>query len=285
MRFVVKAPRVQVSLCDRLGGRVAVVKAATYLCAKASKDARIRRFFDLVLQPNGNLYMDQLQAAVAGLLLKAFSGKEGQAAAAADLFHLLCAHTVDDSHCDALIEHLEEALAEQSLPPTLIGEAVAVADSARETVLRSSTTQRQRLLTAKYLAGGEAASASLDRKIRVDNEEAGMNAKFNAKVNAQAARRNAKARAKGSGRSAPGGCGCGRGGRGGGGGGGAGSSSSGWAWARTDTFDVPVASPGGTSFATTLDLDRTHASTGSGLIGGSTALVLSGGGDLPLSRT
>lgn len=117
------------TLYERIGGEPAVNAAVELFYRKVLNDHRINRFFD-------NADMDRQIAKQKAFFTMAFGGPNqytGQ-----DMRHGH-AHLVklglNESHFDAVMELLGETLTELNVPSDLIGEAAAIAESARNDVL------------------------------------------------------------------------------------------------------------------------------------------------------
>lgn len=119
----------QKSLFERIGGDAAVNAAVDIFYRKVLADARINKFFETV-------DMERQAAKQKAFLTMAlggphnYSGKDMRAAHAP-----LVAKGLNDSHFDAVMEHLGATLTELGVPDDLIGEAAAIAESTRKDVL------------------------------------------------------------------------------------------------------------------------------------------------------
>ncbi len=117
------------SLYERIGGEAAVNAAVELFYKKVQDDYRINRFFE-------NVDMSKQIAKQKAFFTLAFggpsdySGKDMRAAHAA-----LVKKGLDDSHFDAVMEHLGASLKELNVPDDLIAEAAAIAESTRDDVL------------------------------------------------------------------------------------------------------------------------------------------------------
>ena len=117
------------SLYDRIGGEAAVNAAVDIFYRKVLADDRIKRFFD-------DVDMDRQAAKQKAFLTMVMGGpndytgkdmREGHA-------HLV-KRGLNDSHFDAVMENLGATLQELNVPPELIAEAAAIAESTRNDVL------------------------------------------------------------------------------------------------------------------------------------------------------
>jgi hemoglobin len=122
-------PTMSKSLYERIGGEAAVNAAVDVFYRKVLKDYRINRFFD-------NSDMDKQIAKQRAFFTMAFggpntyTGKDMRAAHAP-----LVKMGLNESHFDAVMEHLGATLTELNVPPDLIAEAAAIAESVRNDVL------------------------------------------------------------------------------------------------------------------------------------------------------
>lgn len=118
------------SLYEQLGGEAAVNAAVDIFYRKVLSDHRINRFFD-------NTDIEKQAAKQKSFLTMAFGGPNNyngtdmrQAHA-----HLVKKLGLDDSHFDAVMEHLGATLQELNVPGNLIAQAAAIAESTRNDVL------------------------------------------------------------------------------------------------------------------------------------------------------
>src|SRR6476659_4194490 len=117
------------SLYEQIGGEAAVNAAVDVFYRKVLVDDRISRFFD-------DVDMDRQIAKQKSFLTMAFggpvaySGKDMRAAHAR-----LVAMGLNDSHFDAVVELLGQSLTELNVPPALIQQVAAIAESTRADVL------------------------------------------------------------------------------------------------------------------------------------------------------
>jgi hemoglobin len=117
------------TLYERIGGEAAVNAAVDIFYRKVLGDYRINRFFD-------HTDMDQQIAKQKAFFTMAFGGPNNYTGKDMRSAH---AHLVkmglDDSHFDAVMEHLGATMTELNVPPELIAEAAAIAEGARKDVL------------------------------------------------------------------------------------------------------------------------------------------------------
>ena len=118
------------TLYEQLGGEAAVNAAVDIFYRKVLEDYRINRFFD-------NKDMEKQIAKQKSFLTMAFggpnnySGRDMREAHA----HMVKKLGLDDSHFDAVMEHLGATLQELNVPQDLIAQAAAIAESTRDDVL------------------------------------------------------------------------------------------------------------------------------------------------------
>lgn len=117
------------SLYERIGGEPAVNAAVDIFYRKVLSDHRINRFFD-------NADMDQQIAKQKAFFTMAFGGPNNYTGKDMRNAH---AHLVkmglNESHFDAVMEHLGATLVELNVPQDLIAEAAGIALGARGDVL------------------------------------------------------------------------------------------------------------------------------------------------------
>lgn len=117
------------TLYERIGGESAVNAAVELFYRKVLNDYRINRFF-------GKTDMDKQIAKQKAFFTMAFGGPNNYTGQDMRNAH---AHLVkmglDNSHFDAVMEHLGATLVELNVPADLIAEAAAIAESARKDVL------------------------------------------------------------------------------------------------------------------------------------------------------
>jgi len=118
------------SLYQQLGGEAAVNAAVDVFYRKVLSDHRINRFFD-------HTDIEKQAAKQKAFLTMAFGGPNHYSGTDMRQAH---AHLVknlglDDSHFDAVMEHLGATLQELNVPAELIAQAAAIAESTRNDVL------------------------------------------------------------------------------------------------------------------------------------------------------
>lgn len=118
------------SLYEQLGGEAAVNAAVEIFYRKVLADHRINRFFD-------KSDMDKQIAKQKSFLTMAFGGPNNYTGVdmRAAHAHLVSKLGLDDSHFDAVMEHLGATLQELNVPGELIAQAAAIAESTRNDVL------------------------------------------------------------------------------------------------------------------------------------------------------
>lgn len=117
------------SLYDQLGGEAAVNAAVDIFYRRVLNDYRINRFFD-------NVDMEEQAAKQKAFLTMAFGGPNNYTGADMRQAHArLVKKGLDDSHFDAVMEHLSGTLEELNVPQELIDQVAAIAESTREDVL------------------------------------------------------------------------------------------------------------------------------------------------------
>ncbi|MBS4052658.1 group I truncated hemoglobin [Methylomonas rivi] len=118
------------SLYEQLGGEAAVNAAVDIFYRKVLGDHRINRFFE-------NTDIEKQAAKQKSFLTMAFGGPNNYNGA--DMrqahAHLVQKLGLDDSHFDAVMEHLTGTLVELSVPQNLIDQVAAIAESTRADVL------------------------------------------------------------------------------------------------------------------------------------------------------
>lgn len=118
------------SLYEQLGGEAAVNAAVDIFYRKVLSDHRINRFFD-------NTDIEKQAAKQKSFLTMAFGGPNNYNGA--DMrqahAHLVKKLGLNDSHFDAVMEHLTSTLVELSVPQNLIDQVAAIAESTRNDVL------------------------------------------------------------------------------------------------------------------------------------------------------
>jgi hemoglobin len=117
------------SLFDQLGGEAAVNAAVDIFYRRVLADHRINRFFD-------NVDMEQQAAKQKAFLTMAFGGPNNYTGTDMRNAHAkLVKIGLDDSHFDAVMEHLSGTLQELNVDQALIDQVAAIAESTREDVL------------------------------------------------------------------------------------------------------------------------------------------------------
>jgi len=117
------------SLFEQIGGEAAVNTAVDIFYRKVLADYRINRFFD-------NVDMEQQAAKQKAFLTMAFGGPNSYTGADMRNAHArLVKMGLDDSHFDAVMEHLGGTLKELNVPDNLIEQVAAIAESTRNDVL------------------------------------------------------------------------------------------------------------------------------------------------------
>lgn len=117
------------SLFERIGGEAAVNAAVELFYRKVLEDYRINRFFD-------NTNMEEQIAKQKAFFTMAFGGPNTYTGQDMRNAHArLVKKGLDDSHFDAVMEHLGATLVELNVPQDLIAEAAAIAEGARNDVL------------------------------------------------------------------------------------------------------------------------------------------------------
>lgn len=119
----------EASLYDRIGGEAAVDAAVELFYRKVMSDHRINRFF-------GKTDMEVQIAKQKAFFTMAFGGPNNYTGGDMRSVHaIMVKNGLDDSHFDAVMEHLGGSLTELEVPADLIGEAAAIAESVRGDVL------------------------------------------------------------------------------------------------------------------------------------------------------
>ena len=117
------------SLFEKLGGNAAVDAAVDIFYRKVLSDDRISSFFE-------GVDMDKQAAKQKAFLTMAFGGPHNYTGKDMRAAHApLVARGLNDSHFDAVAEHLQATLKELSVPDELIGEVMAIAGNTRNDVL------------------------------------------------------------------------------------------------------------------------------------------------------
>jgi hemoglobin len=117
------------SLYAEIGGEGAVNVAVDIFYRKVLKDERIKHFFE-------GVDMDRQAAKQKAFLTMAFGGPHNYSGADMRRGHAhLVAMGLNDSHFDAVMEHLGGTLTELNVPVNLIAQAAAIAESTRNDIL------------------------------------------------------------------------------------------------------------------------------------------------------
>lgn len=118
------------TLYEQLGGEAAVDAAVAIFYRKVLSDYRINRFFD-------HTDIEKQAAKQKSFLTMAFGGPNNYNGA--DMrqahAHLVKKLGLDNTHFDAVMEHLGATLQELNVPDNLIAQAAAIAESTRNDVL------------------------------------------------------------------------------------------------------------------------------------------------------
>lgn len=124
-----EATTASTSLYDQIGGQAAVDAAVELFYRKVLEDYRINRFFN-------NTNMEAQLAKQKAFFTMAFGGPNNYTGNDMRTAHArLVSMGLDDSHFDAVMEHLGATLVELNVPAELIGQAAAIAESVRNDVL------------------------------------------------------------------------------------------------------------------------------------------------------
>ncbi|MDP3007746.1 MAG: group 1 truncated hemoglobin [Methylococcales bacterium] len=117
------------SLFDQLGGAAAVDAAVEIFYRKVLADYRINRFFD-------NSDMERQAAKQKAFLTMAFGGPNDYSGKDMRNAHARFVKMgLSDSHFNAVMEHLSATLVDLSVPPALIAQVMALAETTRADVL------------------------------------------------------------------------------------------------------------------------------------------------------
>jgi hemoglobin len=117
------------SLYEQLGGEAAVDAAVDIFYRKVLADDRINKFFE-------DVDMERQAAKQKSFLTVAFGGPNNYTGKDMRDGHAhLVARGLNDSHFDAVMEHLGATLKELNVPDELIAKAAAIAESTRNDVL------------------------------------------------------------------------------------------------------------------------------------------------------
>ena len=119
----------ELSLYDRLGGEAAVNAAVDLFYGEVLDDYRINRFFD-------GLDVSKQAAHLKAFMAVAFGGPNQYTGRSLRDGHAkLVKKGLNDSHFDAVVEHLGATLTELNVPAELIAEAAGLVESVRDEVL------------------------------------------------------------------------------------------------------------------------------------------------------
>ena len=117
------------SIYERIGGAPAVNAAVDIFYRKVLQDSRITHFFD-------DTDMDAQRTKQKEFLTMAFGGPNHYTGKDMREAHsTLVDQGLNDTHFDAVAEHLQATLEELEVPSNLIDEVMAIAGGAREDVL------------------------------------------------------------------------------------------------------------------------------------------------------
>lgn len=117
------------TLFEKLGGEAAVNTAVDIFYRKVLSDYRINRFFD-------KTNMEEQAAKQKAFLTMAFGGPNNYSGTDMRNAHArLVKMGLDNSHFDAVMEHLSATLEELNVPEELIAQVAAIAESTRSDVL------------------------------------------------------------------------------------------------------------------------------------------------------
>ncbi|MDF9391222.1 MULTISPECIES: group I truncated hemoglobin [Methylococcus] len=117
------------SLYEKLGGEAAVNAAVDIFYRKVLADPRINRFFE-------GVDMEKQAAKQKAFLTMAFGGPHNYTGMDMRRGHAhLVKQGLNDSHFDAVMEHLGATMKELNVPDELIAQAAAIAESTRNDVL------------------------------------------------------------------------------------------------------------------------------------------------------
>ena len=117
------------TLFERLGGEEAIVAAVDLFYDKIRLDPRIARFFE-------GMDMDNLTTKQVSLMAWAFGAPtEYRGKSLREAHAKLLERGLNDSHFDAVAEHLQSTLIELGIEPSLVAEALAIVATTRTDVL------------------------------------------------------------------------------------------------------------------------------------------------------
>ncbi len=118
------------SIFEKIGGEASINKAVDLFYKKVLEDDRIKHFFNGVdMKKQANMQKAFLTFAFGGP--NKYNGRSLKAAHE----RLVKEMGLNDSHFNAVIEHLGDTLKELDVPDNLIAQAVSVAESVRDDVL------------------------------------------------------------------------------------------------------------------------------------------------------
>lgn len=117
------------TLYEQLGGEAAVNAAVDIFYRKVLSDYRINRFFD-------NSDMERQAGKQKAFLTMAFGGPNNYTGTDMRTAHAKFVKMgLNDSHFDAVMEHLTGTLRELKVPEALVSQVAAIAESTRSDVL------------------------------------------------------------------------------------------------------------------------------------------------------
>jgi len=117
------------TLYEKIGGEPAVNAAVDIFYRKVLADDRVNGYFS-------NVDMEQQAAKQKAFLTMVFGGPNNYSGKDMRDGHAhLVRDGLNDSHFDAIMEHLGATMKELNVPDELIGEAAAIAESTRNDVL------------------------------------------------------------------------------------------------------------------------------------------------------
>jgi hemoglobin len=117
------------SLFEKIGGAPAVDAAVDIFYRKVLADDTVSRFFE-------GVDMDKQAAKQKAFLTMAFGGPHNYTGEDMRRGHAhLVARGLNDAHFDAIMGHIASTLTELNVPPELIKQAAAIAESTRKDVL------------------------------------------------------------------------------------------------------------------------------------------------------
>jgi len=117
------------SVYEEIGGEAAMAAAVDVFYRKVLQDDRIKHFFE-------GVDMDKQAAKQKAFLTMALGGPHNYTGEDMRKGHAhLVAKGLNDSHFDAVMEHLGATLTELKVPAHLIAQAAAIAESTRNDVL------------------------------------------------------------------------------------------------------------------------------------------------------